>query len=187
MKKSAAREQLLDVAGRLFYRNGFLAVGVEKIVSESGISKMTLYKYFPSKDHLIVAILDRYVQQYWEWFEDTIREIPDSKQQLIAIFEAVGKQSTCLKGLGCLHQSVAVEFPSSKHMVHQAAIAHKQSLIKQLESMTELAGLKSPRILARHLFVLMEGAFISDRLFGTDSPSFDIVKAARTLIESHHS
>jgi len=57
--KEAMQERILDTAGRLFYGQGIRAVGVDTIAAEIGISKRTLYNYFPSKDELIVAYLSR--------------------------------------------------------------------------------------------------------------------------------
>ena len=52
-------ERIVDTADRLFYGQGIRAVGVDTIAAEIGISKRTLYNYFPSKDDLIVAYLQR--------------------------------------------------------------------------------------------------------------------------------
>ena len=53
----SAKKQLLEIAARLFYEQGYRAVGVDTIAAESGVGKMTLYRHFPSKDDLIVASL----------------------------------------------------------------------------------------------------------------------------------
>jgi AcrR family transcriptional regulator len=185
-KISVAREQLLVTASKLFFQNGFHAVGVDTIAAESGITKMTMYKHFPSKDHLIVAILERSGELYWEWFENTIHGITEPEQQLIAIFEAVAERhSSSPQSTFCLYQSVVVEFPFPEHIVNKAAVEHKQSIVKRLESICRQAGLKSSELLARQLFVLLEGFCISSRFFGVDSPATDIVNAATTLIKSY--
>src|SRR5258708_17993774 len=57
--KEAMQERILDTAGRLFYGQGIRAVGVDTVAAEAGISKRTLYNYFPSKDELISAYLSR--------------------------------------------------------------------------------------------------------------------------------
>src|SRR6202162_3284014 len=81
--KEAMQERILDTAGRLFYGQGIRAVGVDTIAAEIGISKRTLYNYFPSKDQLIVASLSRHFIQaktsdrplleqifrYFDWLE----------------------------------------------------------------------------------------------------------------------
>ncbi|GAP56702.1 uncharacterized HTH-type transcriptional regulator YxaF, partial [Arthrobacter sp. Hiyo6] len=54
-----AREKILATAFRLFYAQGLRAAGIDTIIAESGISKATFYKYFPAKDELILAYLDR--------------------------------------------------------------------------------------------------------------------------------
>src|ERR1700733_9301192 len=53
------RERILETSVRLFYRQGIRAVGVDTVAAEIGISKRTLYNYFPTKDELIVAYLSR--------------------------------------------------------------------------------------------------------------------------------
>jgi len=55
---SNKRDQLLSTAEDLFYRDGYHATGIDRILAESGVAKMTLYKHFKSKDELIVAVLD---------------------------------------------------------------------------------------------------------------------------------
>ena len=59
MMATSKREQLLDTALRLFYREGYHATGIERILAESGVAKMTLYKHFASKDELMLAALQR--------------------------------------------------------------------------------------------------------------------------------
>lgn len=185
-KKSAAREQLLLTASRLFFEKGFHAVGVDTIAAESGITKMTMYKHFPSKDHLIVAILERSSELYWEWFENAIHGLSEPDRQLIAIFEAVSRQhSLSPQSSFCLYQAVAVEYPFPEHIVNQAAVLHKRSIAQRLESICEQAGLQDPAALARQLFVLLEGFCISSRFMGTDGPAADIVHAAGIMIQSH--
>src|ERR1041384_4616719 len=58
-RSNEMRERILETADRLFYEQGIRAVGVDTVAAEAGISKRTLYNYFPSKDDLIVAYLSR--------------------------------------------------------------------------------------------------------------------------------
>ena len=59
-----ARERILETALRLFYAHGPGGVGVDTVIAESGAAKATLYKYFPRKDDLVLAYLDK-VDQAW--------------------------------------------------------------------------------------------------------------------------
>jgi AcrR family transcriptional regulator len=57
--KQAMQERILSTADRLFYSQGIRAIGVDTVAAEIGISKRTLYNYYPSKDELVVAYLAR--------------------------------------------------------------------------------------------------------------------------------
>src|SRR3954453_14412211 len=63
-ERPSARERIFETAYELFSRHGTRAVGVDRIIAECGIAKMTLYRNFPSKDDLILAFLDRR-EQLW--------------------------------------------------------------------------------------------------------------------------
>jgi AcrR family transcriptional regulator len=183
--KTPARERILDAASRLFYQSGFHAVGVDTIVAESGITKMTMYKHFPSKDHLITAYLERYERNFWSWFEREIKGIDDPAKQLIAFFEAIGRFVATPQCLGCTFQSVVVEFPSPDHMANQAALAYKQRVIERFKRLAEQADLNHPLELAHQLLLLMDGSWTSSRLHGLNSPAAEVAKAAATLINSY--
>ena len=72
--RSAMQERILETADRLFYGQGIRAVGVDTIAAEIGISKRTLYNYFPSKDDLIVAYLSRRIRP------GTVSDLPSELQ-----------------------------------------------------------------------------------------------------------
>ncbi|HIP77475.1 MAG TPA: TetR/AcrR family transcriptional regulator, partial [Kiloniellaceae bacterium] len=56
---SSRREHLVDTATQLFSRHGYRATGIDTILAEAGVAKMTLYNHFKSKDELILASLRR--------------------------------------------------------------------------------------------------------------------------------
>ncbi|GMK44233.1 TetR family transcriptional regulator [Paenibacillus glycanilyticus] len=185
-RKSAAREQLLLTGSKLFFANGFHAIGVDRIAGEAGVTKMTLYKHYPSKDHLIVAILERSSEMYWAWFEETVEGEAEPRGQLLALFQAIESQhSKSPQSSFCLYQSAAVEYPFPDHMVNQAVSRHKQSIVQRLESLCRQAEFRSPEVLSRQLFVLMEGFCMTARLIGPGAPPAEIVQAAMALIEAY--
>ena len=53
------KEDIIITALNLFNRYNYSSVGVDRIISESGVAKMTFYKYFPSKEKLIEECLSR--------------------------------------------------------------------------------------------------------------------------------
>ena len=52
------RERILRTAHDLFYRDGIRATGIDRVIAESGVAKVTFYRQFPSKDDLVLAYLD---------------------------------------------------------------------------------------------------------------------------------
>ena len=50
-----ARDRILDAAYELFSRNGIQAVGIDAVISRSGVARQTLYRHFTSKQDLVLA------------------------------------------------------------------------------------------------------------------------------------
>ena len=178
-----AEGAILEAAGRLFLRNGYRAVGVDTIVAEAGVAKMTLYAHFPSKDDLIVAYLERANEQFWAWLEVAVAGVEDPGAKLVAMFDAVGRLADSQQCLGCTFQGAAGEFPDPEHPGHRVAAAHKQAVLDRLAGLAEAAaGLRDPAELAQQLLLLMDGAWVAARIFGPDNPAAQVPAAARALI-----
>jgi AcrR family transcriptional regulator len=183
--KTSAREKILDAAGRLFYQQGFRAVGIDTIIAEAGVAKMTLYSHFPSKDDLIVAYLRRSDSEGWEWLEDASAAEDTPRGKLIAIFDALSERADSAACLGCPVQATAAEFPDPSHPGHQVALESKQKVRAHLRNLAEQAGLNAPDVLADQLMLLMDGAYASSRVFGPGNPARHVSDAAKALIEAH--
>lgn len=55
------RQRILEAARRLFHEQGFHATGISTILREADVNSGSLYHYFPSKDALLVGVLDYYI------------------------------------------------------------------------------------------------------------------------------
>ncbi len=182
---ASSREIILDTAARLFYHHGFQAVGVDTIVAEAGISKMTLYRHFPSKDDLIVAYLERSDGYFRQWFDEALGRAGAPSDRLIAVFEALERLVTSPTCYGCTFQVTAAEFPDPEHPAHRAAMRHKEAVMERFTELAEAGGLEQPSILAGRLLLLMDGAWTAARMFGPANPAAHVAGAARLLIEGH--
>lgn len=67
-----ARERILLTAYDLFYREGIRATGIDRVIAESGVTKVTFYRHFPSKNDLIRAFLEYRHQRWMAWFIDAL-------------------------------------------------------------------------------------------------------------------
>src|SRR5437899_12034002 len=106
--KAAMQERILETADLLFYNQGIRAVGVDTIAAEIGISKRTLYNYFPSKDELIVAYLSR-----------RLRPAPASDlapvQQILGNFERMERTFASGVFRGCPFVNAVAELKEPAH------------------------------------------------------------------------
>ena len=76
------------------------------------------------------------------------------------------------------------EYPENDYPGHQVALEHKQSVRARFRQLAKEAGAEKPEVLADQLFLLMDGAYMAARMFGTKNPAAHITEAARTLIDS---
>jgi AcrR family transcriptional regulator len=181
--KSTSRAKILETATRLFYQKGFRAVGIDTIIAESGVAKMTFYRCFPSKDDLIVAYLEGSNAGWWAWVEEVTKPLGGKpRRQLEAIFEGVAKIASSPQCMGCTFTVAASEFPGLDHPGHKAAKAHKEQVLARFESLAKAAKLKQPRALAESLLMLMDGAWNSARMFGPGNYAKGVAEAAKILI-----
>lgn len=177
----SARQRILDVASTLFYRDGFRAVGIDTIIADSGVAKMTLYRHFPTKDDLIVAYLEHVNHLFWAWFEGALGT-GTPQEQLLALFENLGARATSPVCFGCSFQHAAADFPNPDHPGHRVALAHKQAVLARLCALTTAADAREPQTLAGQLLLLMDGAFIAARIFGPNNHAVSVAQAAVALL-----
>jgi len=182
--KVAPKEKLFQTAARLFYQHGYRAIGVDTIAAESGIGKMTLYRHYPSKDDLIVTYLKDHNEFFWNNFEQITKDAPTPRDKLLAFFEALQNYVQTPACYGCPFINVATEYPNPDHPGHQVAIEHKQSVRARFGQLASEAGAHNPVVLADQLFLLMDGAYMAARMFGTMNPALHLASAARTLIDA---
>ena len=185
--KAAPKDKLFQTAARLFYQHGYRAIGVDTISAESGIGKMTLYRHYPSKDDLIVAFLRQSDEDFWEYFEQSTQDAPTAREKLLAFFEALQEYVVSPACYGCPFLNVATEYPETDYAGHQVALEHKQAVRARFNQLAKEANARQPKALANALFLLMDGAYMAARMFGSSpsSPADDVAEAARHLIDAY--
>src|SRR5262245_56622007 len=107
---AVARERILEAVGELFYRDGVRAVGVDAVIEHAGVNKMSLYRNFASKDDLIAAYVEDKNRQYWScWDQVMQRHGPDSRRQLLGLFEELQARISRKGYRGCPFVNIAAE------------------------------------------------------------------------------
>ncbi len=182
MTQPAPRERILETAAALFSKHGYHAVGIDTIIRESGIAKMTLYKHFPSRDALIAAYLEQTNAGFWRWIDRIVSEHSDPRAQLEAMFDGVAKLSSSPACLGCSFTHAAAEFPNFDHPGHVIATLHKRQVLQRLLQLSRAADASDPTGLAQDLMLVMDGAWSAARVFGAGNHGSRVGATARALI-----
>jgi AcrR family transcriptional regulator len=179
---SPARDRIVAVATRLFYRHGIRAVGVDTVIAESGVAKTTLYKHFRSKDALIAECLQRLDDRYFRWFEAEVeRGASTPLGQLVAMFDVLDEWLQSDDFRGCAFINAAVEL-DPEHPARGAITSHKRRSRDLIERLTGQAGIDDAGEVADHLMLLMEGAIITALVEGDWQAARRARKAARRTL-----
>jgi AcrR family transcriptional regulator len=160
---SSGRERVLATAYDLFSRHGTRAVGVDRIIEESGVAKMTLYRNFASKDDLIIAFLERREQQWTRaWLQSEVEARATTPGgRLLAIFDTFDEWFAIDGFEGCSFINVMLEVSDAGHPVRDAAIRHLAEIRGFLAGLAEQAGVEDPDAFARQWHILMKGSIVA--------------------------
>jgi AcrR family transcriptional regulator len=185
-KGKLARDKVFEVAADLFYRKGIRAIGVETIVKEAGVAKISLYRNFSSKDDLIVAYLTERNDSFWRQWDDRFdRHKADPLAQLRAIMSYLAQRTTQPGYRGCPFINYSAEFPDAAHPGHRVVEANKREMRRRLVEISEALGVADPRQLADGLLLLVEGTYaISQTLGGRKGPGGAVTQTAEALVRA---
>lgn len=180
---SKAKQKLVDTALRLFNRDGFHATGIDKILTESGVAKKTLYSHFPSKDDLIAEVLRQRDIEFNDWFQGEIElRANTAEEKLLVIFDLAQDWFEQNKFYGCLFIGAANEYPDKRTAIRAICAQHKCSLLKIIEGFAEEAGAKNPSSLALQLSLLLDGSTVTAQISNCSSCAKEARNAAKVLI-----
>jgi AcrR family transcriptional regulator len=181
-----AREKILSTASKLFYRHGINSVGVDEIVRRSGVTKMTLYKHFPSKDILATNCLEAIHQQWRSWFLDRVQvhgaPVKTSKERILVIFDVLEEWFQSPGFRGCPFINTVAEIGDRNHPTRKAAVAFKEKLLETIEGFLSSSGGKRAEDLGIQLLMLIDGAIVRAVMTDSSRPAKIARKAAAQLL-----
>ena len=181
---ASRRDHLIDTALGLFARHGFHATGIDRILAEAGVAKMTLYNHFRSKDELILAVLRRRDERFRNWFVRAVEHrAADARGRLLAIFDALEEWFGREDFTGCMFIKAAAEYGDRASPICAACAEHKRMMGDYVRRLAVDAGAKDPESLAQELSLLAEGAITLANVSGTTAPARQAKAAARALID----
>jgi AcrR family transcriptional regulator len=174
------RDRILGTAYGLFAGNGIRAVGVDTIVAEANVAKMTLYRYFPSKEALVLAFLDLREQRWTrEWLEAEIERLGTTpRERVLAIFDVFDGWFRRTDYEGCSFIKTLLEIHDADSRIHGAAVGHLDAIRAILEGHAEQVGVSDPQATAYELQILMMGSIVS-----ASRGDLDAARRARRVAE----
>lgn len=185
------REHLVRTALSLFYRHGIHAVGINRVLEESGVAKKTLYHHFESKEALVMAALEYRDEIYLEWFGERLARVPAGSRGVAELFRALddwfhGRVEKLSPFNGCFFINASAEYSDRQHPIHRVCAAHKGRVEALVRSQVDALGL-SPRraqAICETLLLLKEGATVKAHVQGDLDAARRAGRTAGLLIDA---
>ncbi|MHB1011245.1 MAG: TetR/AcrR family transcriptional regulator, partial [Propionibacteriaceae bacterium] len=176
------RERIIDAATELFYAHGIRAVSAEKVIAQVGITKVTFYRHFPTKDELVVAYLERRAQ----WERDAIAGARKAATEVPDVFrivaEAIGAES-CTPGFrGCPFINAAAEYADPHHPVRLVVDEHRRWFRQAIQDLLDEIAIPDSALVADELVMLRDGAMVSGYLSDPRTVAEALYNAGRAVI-----
>jgi AcrR family transcriptional regulator len=180
MSRSAARDRLLETAGRVFYSRGIHSVAVDEVIAEADVSRATFYRYFPGKEDLVRAYLEAEDRRIRERVAEGARHAAGPRELLSLLVLGLEEQICGAGFRGCPFINAAAEYPDAEHPVRQVVREHREWFAGALAEILADAGSADPAGDARRLVVLRDGAMVGGYL---DDPKATVETLARAVAE----
>ncbi|TRC76412.1 TetR/AcrR family transcriptional regulator [Mesorhizobium sp. WSM4310] len=184
---SDKRQHVIETAYALFNRAGFHATGIDRIIAEADVAKMTMYRHFPSKDELIVAVLDHRARRFDDQLDQLAQKSITPEQKIAEIFDWHGRWFRSPDFHGCLFAHALAEFGDPGHPVFEAVARQKNGLRQRMRSiLSEVMPRGRAENVATTLSMLIEGATLMAQMGQADTAlrearktALDVVAASR--------
>jgi len=182
---STLKDKILQVSTDLFQTRGINATGVDTIVAVAGTTKMTLYKYFGSKEDLILAVLSKSQSDFETWLEQQLtKHTKKPADRLQKLFDCVEEWITSPTFLGVGFIKASAEFPNEENPIHKLSLQQSREFRQFIAQLAKEARIQDADGLAWQLSLLFEGAVQAEQMKRGSGAAKYAKKAAKMLIEN---
>jgi AcrR family transcriptional regulator len=179
---SALRDKILNTATDLFQTRGINSTGVDTIVAVAGTTKMTLYKYFHTKEGLILEVLNKSQQDFQSWLDNKLNSKPPG-DKIKQLFDFIEEWITSPSFLGMGFIKASAEFPNEENPIHQLSSKQSREFRQYISKLASEAHIKDADGLALQLSLLFEGAVQAEQMKRGSGAIKYAKKAAKSLID----
>ncbi|MDH5692011.1 MAG: TetR/AcrR family transcriptional regulator [Gammaproteobacteria bacterium] len=185
---STRRDKLIETAKDLFYKNGYRATGIDQILAEAGVSKPTMYKYFRSKDELIIASLKLWDAELRQSMEKKLEESGGKPlDKLLKVFDLMKDWMESPKFNGCMAISASIEYPEKESPIHAEAASQKNRLASYFEKLLSEAQIPGAHEVSEQIILIVEGAVVNAHLNKNSRAAINAKQLVETLLASRTS
>jgi AcrR family transcriptional regulator len=181
---TTARRHLVEAADRLFYARGVQAVGMDAVRNEAGVSLKRIYSLFPSKDDLIVAVLEHRRAQWDSGIATSAARAGTAREKLLAIFDFLDAWFREPDFHGCVFINVFGELSAGSESVTGTVRRQKDAFQDYVTGLVREAG--APESLAPQIAILAEGAQTTAAISGSPEAAAQARAAAAPLLDAAH-
>ena len=156
---------------------------MDELIADLGLSKMTLYRLYSTKDALVAAYLQRLQTTVLALIDRDIQHHPeDPAAALDAILDAVEHDVSRPGFRGCPFGNAAVDYDDPAHPARTIARDYRHQLRRRLRRLSER--LTGQRDLGDQLAVLIDGAYLNATHLGPRGPARTGLALARQLVHT---
>lgn len=131
-----AKDRILQTAHELFYRDGIRATGIDRIIEQAHVTKVTFYRHFPSKSDLVIAYLEYRHQIWMNWFQAALASAPKSPGfALSPVIQALKEWFNADGFRGCAFINGVVELDAAEARVSDLSLRHKQDMLDAIATL----------------------------------------------------
>ena len=184
------RNRILSVAARLFEAHGFEGTAVASILREADVNSGSLYHFFPSKDALLVAVLEKSVDTLEPGLlEAAERAADDPVEKVFALLELYrGRLLVSRFTRGCPVGDLSLEVGSRIPEAASPIRLYFERWAQRVEDWLSDAGRRLPdhvdrRALAQHVLSTLQGSVMQARAVRSIVPFDHSVDQLRALVD----
>ncbi|WP_435314539.1 TetR/AcrR family transcriptional regulator [Cellulophaga fucicola] len=174
MKHSEIKQNIIETASTLFYRNGYNSTGINEIIAEAGIAKATLYNHFKSKEDICLAYLEFMNVTFIKDIKSFCERKPKGEQRVLALFDFLDVFFLQKDFNGCWCIKTVSEIPKDNERIRREIQNQKTNFIALISNLIadnlELKNNKSLDSYARQIYLLYESAVAESHLHQDNWP-----------------
>ncbi|WP_442941749.1 TetR/AcrR family transcriptional regulator [Nocardia sp. NBC_00416] len=159
--KQAPAQRLLETATTLFARYGIRAVGIDRVLAESGVARASLYTSYGSKDALVIAYLEHLDRRDRDRWNDAVADIAEPADRILTFFDLALASAPDRGFRGCQYANAATEFPDE---TLAPVLAHRRWMLDTLTELLQACRTPDAPVLARRIQLIYDGALAGSKL-----------------------